>query len=747
MSSTPTSPPRSDPAAALREAFGHMAGQRWGAAIDALEPVADASADATITLRLARNLAALQQHRPQVYRVALAELSKTHANPRYQPYATDDGTLGLALRQADGRLVFMCNRPDPRQAAAEVAAQTDQAAASRQAIGLMGLGDGYLLTHLAQHPPQLFMSQALAVYVFESDPELLLACLKLHDWAGGGGPIADPRFLWFIGAGADARFEQAFEAEDYLPLPHALVRQGPQGQSIADRYTKAKQRISDRLDAQRRRIHNRYAARTDEQYRTLFTGQADRRPRVMLLTSRFTTVLQHATADAAAAFAELGWDTELVIEPADHHVVTNVTLLRTLDRFDPDLVFNLDHLRSEYRDTIPPSLPYVCWAQDHLPTLTNAKAGASVNEREFVLTMLGPLYRKLWSYPASQLLPIPKLTRVPPRPRSWTSDGPDLIYVSNASHAPDRLKEMTMERAGEEPHRRRVLEQAADRIRAVYAQGGSLPAMGDVGRIVDQVLDEHGASSLAADKRSLLVHLLHHPLNDGLYRQQALRWVADVADETGLDLQLFGRGWDTHERFARYAQGPVAYGPALEDLTRRAKACLQIIPSYCLHQRMLDGLAAGGFFLVRRHSSDTVFTELATLLHEHADAEAESVEDARASLDAAHRARFDELIDAARALSDIGTPVDTVAWMRDAITSRMIPTHGQPLPYFDQTSFADAAELRRCLDRFLPEERLRHEVAAAQRQRVEAELTYTAGLRRMLSLIAARFPTPARAAA
>jgi len=751
MSSTPLTPipplASADPAAALRAAFGHIAAQRWDAAIGLLEPIADSSADATVTLRLARNLAALQLNQPQVYRVALAELSKPNPTPRYQPYATDDGTLGLALRQDDGRLLFMCNRPDPRQAAAEVAKQTDPAAAKRQAIGLMGLGDGYLLTHLAANPPKLFMSQTLAVYVFEPDPELLLACLKLHDWWADDGPIADPRFLWFVGAGWDARFEQAFEAEDYLPLPHALVRQGPRGQNIADRYDRAKQRISERIEAQRRRIHARYAARTDEQYRALFTGQAERRPRVMLLTSRFTTVLQHATADAAAAFAELGWDTELLIEPTDHHVVTNVTLLRTLDRFDPDLIFNIDHLRSEYRDTIPPTLPYICWAQDHLPTLTHAKAGASVNDREFVLTMLGPLYRKLWAYPATQLLPIPKLTRVPPRPATWTSDGPDLIYVSNASHPAQRLKQMTMERAGQEPHRRRVIEQAADRILAVYEQGGSLPAMGDVGRIVDRVLDEAGASSLAADKRSLLVHLLHHPLNDGLYRQQALGWVADAADDMGLDLQLFGSGWEKHERFARYAQGPVQYGPQLEALTRRAKACLQIVPSYCLHQRMLDGLAAGGFFLVRRHTSDTAFTELATLLARHADDEADTVETARASLDEAHRARFDELIDAAAALSDIGTPIDTVAWMRDAIASRMIPATGVPLPRFDQTSFADADELRRCLERFLPDEALRHEVAAAQRRRVEAELTYTAGLGRMLCMIAARFQTPARAAA
>ncbi len=746
MNPTPA-PPDAAPADALRAAMGHMSAQRWDQAVATLEPIPGANTDIAITLRLARNFRALQQHRPAVYDAALTALLQREPTPRYQPYLTDDGTVGLALRQADGRLVFMCNRPDPRQAAAEVARQTDPAAAKAQAIGLMGLGDGYLLTHLAAHPPALFMTQTLAVFVFENDPHLLLACLKVHDWWQAQGPITDPRFQWFVGAGCDARFEQAFEADDYLPLPHALVRQGPQGQAIADRYDKARQRIRQRIDARQRRINTRYAARAEDDLAALFAGQAARRPRVMFMTSRFTTVLQHATADAAAAFSELGWDTHILIEPADHHVITNITLLRALDRFDPDLVFNLDHLRSEYRDTIPPSLPYICWAQDHLPNLTNPQAGASVNPREFVLTMLGPLYRKLWHYPAAQLLPIPKLTRIPPRPATWASDGPDLVYVSNASSTTQTLKQITLERAGEDVTRRAVIELAIARITAAYERGESLPAMGDVARVLDEVLDERGVKRITAEQRALLVHLLHHPLNDGLYRQQALGWVADAADDMGLDLQLFGSGWDTHDRFARYAQGRVQYGPELEDLTRRAKVCLQIIPSYCLHQRMLDGLAAGGFFLVRRHTSDTVFTELATLLATHADDDADTVKAARASLDAAHHDRFNELIDAARALSDIGTPVDTVAWMRDAIASRMIPTNGQPLPHYGDTSFADATQLRRCLERFLPDEELRRRVAADQRQRIEAELTYTAGLRRMLHMIAPRLQARARAAA
>ena len=42
----------------------------------------------------------------------------------------------------------------------------------------------------------------------------------------------------------------------------------------------------------------------------------------------------------------------------------------------------------------------------------------------------------------------------------------------------------------------------------------------------------------------------------------------------------------------------------LEDLTRRSRINLQIVPFITLHQRLLDGLVAGGFFLVRDNPAD-----------------------------------------------------------------------------------------------------------------------------------------------
>jgi len=723
-----------------------MSEQRWADAAEALG--GRPGSEPALLGRLCRNLAALQTHRPDVYEPVVRELAAGRPATRYATYAVDAQTFGLALRQPDGRLVALCNGRNPLDAARQVADQTRAGDDPGQAVGLMGLGEGHVLIRLAADPPKLFMTQRQAVFIFEPDVELLLACLKAHDWSGADGPIAQPRFQWFIGGGYDVRFERAFEAQDYLPLPKALVRQGPDGSAIADRYMRVRDRIRDRIDKLQARINARYANRGGAEYAALFGDDPPRRPRVLFQTSRFTTVLQYATADTAAAFAALGYDTHTLIEPADHLRFTNVTLQRVIDRFEPDLVFNIDHLRSEYGDTIPPQLPYICWVQDHLPNLTDAQAGATVNAREFVLNMLATLYEQQWGYPGSQLVAVPKLTRIPHRPRRWEQDGPDLVYVSNASADPQRILADAAAASAGHAAQQRIVEEAGRRILATYAAGQSLPTMGHVGAIADDALRDMGIARIDAAGRARLVHLLNHPLNDALYRQQALAWAADAADALGLQLAIYGNRWEQHPRFARHAQGPVAYGRPLEELTRSARICLQIVPSYCLHQRLIDGLAAGGFFLVRTNPADTVFPRLAALLTSHAP-HAQTAEQALRQVPDGQRGCLQNLIEQAKPLADIGSPVDIVAWTRRAIESGVLDPAlpDGALPRLGDVGFNDPEQLRRRMERYIDDRPARDAIAAEQRGFVASRLTYEHGMRRAMRRIAQLIAKETRAAA
>src|SRR5205085_4663265 len=121
-------------------------------------------------------------------------------------------------------------------------------------------------------------------------------------------------------------------------------------------------------------------------------------------------------------------------------------------------------------------------------------------------------------------------------------------------------------------------------------------------------------------------------LNTPLYRQQALRWAARVAERQGLKLALYGRGWDGNPEFAPFARGPVAYGEELEQLTRASTFNLILEPTlHISHQRLLDALAAGGFCLIRQHSSNLLFQDILNFLIRHAPPEALTVAQVRAA--------------------------------------------------------------------------------------------------------------------
>ena len=93
------------------------------------------------------------------------------------------------------------------------------------------------------------------------------------------------------------------------------------------------------------------------------------------------------------------------------------------------------------------------------------------------------------------------------------------------------------------------------------------------------------------------MNLFWQKLNNHLFRQQSLEWVTTIAQRRGWRLGLFGRGWEKHPRFAKFARGFVKPGADLEELVRSTRINLHLEPYACFtHPRLLSGLFAGGFF-------------------------------------------------------------------------------------------------------------------------------------------------------
>jgi hypothetical protein len=709
----------------------HSRRQEWREALRLLNRVVDLTPPVAAAKLFVRNMAALQQHRPELY-AAVAPLNDSDSP--YSILQTPCALPTLVLRRAAAAPLALSTSPDPRQGLAASLKQLQTTLTSDDAIALHALGDGYLLAHLAANPPKLYMTMRQCVHVIVEDPTHLRATLHLHDYSAPSGPFADPRFRFYLGPDWFDSFCAAFLADPGLPYPKTSVTHSEQGERIRRRLAPLESEFAGRIEEQRDAANAYYNSLDRGHLASLFSDAPPRQPRVLFFTSRFTTVLQYSTRDSADAFAQLGWDARVVIEPTEYHTITPALILREINEFKPDLIFVLDHLRYEYGRLIPAAAPFACWIQDQLGNLMSEKAGRSITPRDFVLTLVGPMYTGRWGYPPRQIVELTKLTRPPILPATWAPDGDDLVYVSNASQDPARCAQQTIDTPGLPETIRGVVVDACEQMLALYSRGESLPTLWHLARLVDRSSQRCGVTLAPAD-HTRAVHLLNHPLNNALYRQQALRWVVAAAKNLGLKLALHGSGWESLPDFAPFARGPIAYGQPLEELTRRSKINLQIIPSTCLHQRLLDGLVAGGFFLVRSHPADTLLPRLAHFIDRRLDPAVNSVAEALRAVKESDHAEFERMLHEAECYTELGEPIDLVRWMRAWNRGGLVLPGGEPLPHIGEVSFGDGATLESLIRRYIDDPELRREVCGEQRRSVESRFTYATGMRRVVRRI------------
>ena len=722
------------PSAMLIAAADHaMRERRWADAAWYFDQVAPIDPSSQIKRCLCRNLASLNRFRPEIHDRLIALSSSAHCGIG----ASATGHPTIVVRRSDGQNVALSPGNQPLTGLKIALTQLAPVFQSGHSIALCGIGDGYLFHEIAAKAPALFLGMQQAVFLLEPDPHILLTALMIHDYTGATGPIEQERFYWFLGAAWAEELRELLDRDPALPIPHASLTLSMDWQSIQTKLTALIARGGETLRRQRDQIDAYYNALSMDALRALFGDAPPRRPRVLLLTTRFSTVLQYATFDAASAFQQADWETHVLIEPSPHHRVLNSAIQAALLEFKPDLVFQIDHQRHEHANLFPPNLPFACWIQDHLPCLMNPQAGERVGPTDFVLTDAGSTYVRHYAYPDRQIIPLSKLTTPPdllPAPHTWATD---LAFVSNASGTPKALAEQTLARFPDAAERAIVAKIIAQVIER-FAANDPLDTYSDVLQLVRQMLAESGTHP-EPDKVHALARAINHPLCDALYRQQALRWVAQAAWDMNLSLSLYGQGWDQNPEFARYGKGPIAAGDAMRAVSRQAAINFQIAPYVCLHQRLLDGVCSGSFFLVREHVSDTAPQEMLELLQAHCDPRATTLDQARTSVASPARDRFERLLkQCRRALCSMGDE-DPIEMVRAFAEAKLLGPDGV-LPRLAQTTFADARSLRGRIERFVGSPDLREQIMLEQRQSILGRLTYAASLARVTRRIGELLP-------
>lgn len=721
----------SNPSMLRVEAEGLMAERRWAEAAAAVfERIAKTCDEAAVQGRLARNLQAIETHCPEI----LGRLLDDPACTECGIARTSAGELTIVQRPLGGSPVLLTTGVSAEKACQDGVESLSARAEEGTCIALCGVGDGYLLKYLAANPPEMFLDREHAVFVFEPHPEVLLQVLMIHDLSGDDGPFAQRRFQWCLGADWAEQAEELLRTRVYLPYPEHFVALSMVRGMMEKRVSRFAERLIKWEKQQIDALHEQYARRSRKDWLAIFSENPPRPPRAMLITSRFTTVLQYSTADIAAGLEEEGWETAIVIESERHEMVCNRAILSTMIEFDPDIVIQIDHLRRERVKLYPADLPFVCWIQDELPNLTTRKAGQSVGLRDFVLTCAHSTYIRRYHYPARQMIFLEKLTRGPSGATRVPGNGPpDLAYVSNASKLPEDILHDVVGDFDDIPKLQAIIEASGRRMIGVYESGGSIVALHHIRAIIEEESTKQGGEWKSQDHLDGLVLRMSGHLNNALYRQQALDWVIEIAEDRGLSLELYGQGWENHPKFARFAKGSIQYGEALEELTQRAKINLQIVPYSCMHQRLLDGLSAGGFFLIRDHPVDVHHRRIAEFMTQHLTPSIRSIEDARKAWPNAVQHAFNELLRPYREETDYCGPDLIESWRQFEEQGLRFIYEGLPLR--EEVSFNDRNSLERALIRFIDDPEKRREILTVQSEFIKKNFTYRGGFKRIMRQI------------
>jgi hypothetical protein len=706
------------------------------------------------------NLAALRQYRPELF----ALLGSQADTDRYRLALGPTGEPTVARVSSTGESIPCVPGGSPTKHLQDLRHHVDTDFFAT--LGVAGVGDGSVLALLSQlrsRLPQFEGGQP--VLVLEPDLGLLVAALHLHDFSGPGGPFADPRFIWCAGPHWDRQLWRVLAEDAQVHCPnHFLLGGQPRvdiGRPLEALLEQLMAAHQDRCVEQ----HRRYAALDPAALADRFEGRGSAPLKVLLMTSRFTTVLQYTVEHLATGLRALGHDTRILSETAPHHRMGLVSMSKAVAEYQPDLVVVPDHLRKEYDPVFPAGLPFVCWIQDEMPSLANRSSGQSVGGRDFIWLRDPDTYRSAYEYPARQLLRATSLTveRSSPAVRSVPAQelaGDDLVYFSHSSRTLEEVQLLSLRWTKGQNLDAKLLQTLTSALIERYLNGEGVRNVFDFCQEVMPELGGHpdttrrwmdGALVRDSEPTPPLI-LYSRALGDArsvLHRQQGLRWASQISKELGLRLSIYGHGWERLPEFAPHARGPADYRQALTAVSQAARINLSLEPwPVVSHWRGLDALASGAQLLARQeHYREPAFSLLAHILEAQREQYGSFPTDVSELLTRAPTETQPRILELLDLITGLPFPdADPIAALVRQLALGAPANEVRSLPGLHHITFDTPAELRTRVQWILNEPAATRSVYDRLRQEVLASYSYQTGAGKLCAFISRRLREEARTA-
>ncbi|MHC5035453.1 MAG: CgeB family protein, partial [Planctomycetota bacterium] len=657
----------------------------------------------------------------------------------FQLFRDCHGIYQVRRRGADGRWRWLPALGNHREEAAARAMPPDSGSSMPGPYLFEGLDLGWFLRRIYDATHDTFLGYSCALFVVEPDPAAFALVLHLHDW---GDLLSDPRAYLLIGDRCTQRLRKALQDNLDLPLPaHAFTvgrYQGDRSPGAVRIVREAAESRKAAIERSREDLEARYARRDGPYWAARFEQALSGREvplRILAAVSTHTTFLQYSMRDAKRAFGSLGHKCLVLTEKTSHEVVSPLTYHNAIREHDPDLFFAIDHIRPEFGAVLPENLPLLTWDQDQLPQVFTKANIARIGKLDFVAG---------WSKArcvaagcnSRQLLHA----RVPTSPEQFSGEPLtpeererytcDVSYVSHASQTPQAFHEQ--ERAGsKDPNLQALLDTMYELTLPLLDRHGAMG--GTLARhILAEACRRRGLALPEMELQNRLTGWYLWRLGDRIFRHEALTWVANWARRNGRSFRIYGNGWENHPALSQFAAGPADNGRELLCVYRASAINLQLMPAGFIHQRSLDGLAGGGFFLSRATPYDLQGMTLRRIDNRIGELGLRSTDELFDSRDESLQSLMREYF--GEWLEQVGRKEhDTFSEVRIAAE---LPHPEEVFTGFRRILFDSASQFAEKADHFLGNEPARRAIADEMRGVVVERFSYRAAMDRFLRAMA-----------
>ncbi len=536
--------------------------------------------DADVTFQ--HNLAALRH-----VNADLAERLTTMPLPAgVEPAVGRDGSPTFKLRSLDG-VHWLGYTSMPTVSGPALLRSFDPGEGN---VVLAGIGQGIEARLLARR-----LAVNRAVFVLERDVAALALVLRVHDLADA---LAAGRLVLIVGDDpGEALISFLNRHEGYMP-PQRMLGWPWLDTPATDEVKGILQRAT--VEVTRRRAGT--LGTVADELTTVYARPAPlpEHPRTLVICPHVEPQTCRLAGDVAAGLSASGAAGELYLgnAPATSHPLAAA---RRIAAFRPDAVLLIDAVRGNLDRVLPAGLPVAIWMTPWARLTPAAIEGIGPRDPVFAMTArvmadlagagLDPT-RVAWLGPAVASCPAPDEDEAP-------SFEHEVVAVTDALPLAPEANGLTLE-----SHRavwamaRRLIEQRVER----YTDD-------EVERVLAQAESSTGASFADRSLRRDFCRHINAVLAQTLVRRAAL----EALLRAGVDLDLFGQGWQEHASLGGRWRGPAS----LEDraaLYASAKIVLHLDVSGSVTPEVIAAASRGAVVVARSHPTDAGATGLWQLL-------------------------------------------------------------------------------------------------------------------------------------